>query len=298
MAPDGGRWAGAWAAGVRVFDGDRELATYAQRHNAAGSIGFSPDSGVGLVDLDAATGAVVAQPPIPALAAFAASSGRPAPPGLSAPAARKSEDGSLVVVAATGVTRDRTKGLRHPATGDSEWLIALDGKTRAPATVLWSSAQPHNRIAIGPSHIAAGGLAGLHVFDRDVLTTPIDLGLRGVIGVALSADGGHLAAIGDTRTVAIWRTGTWQAPLARFEAGTDYLSAVAFHPTRPLLAVGSRARHLRIYPVTSALAAPLADLDVGGEVHALAFTPDGASLLASVGHPLAKLLRFGVAVAV
>jgi WD40 repeat protein len=300
VAPDGTRWAAAWPFGVRVYADDQEVATYATTHNAGGAIAFSPDGGalhLGLVELAVADGAERKQA-VPDLAAWVAASGRSAPPSLTMPAAQTSADGALTVVAATAVTRDRTAGLRRPPTGDSEWLIALDGRTRAPTAVMWSGAQPHTRIAIAPAHVAAGGVAGLHVFARSALTAPIDLGLRSIIDVAWSADGALLAAAGDTRVVALWRAGSWSAPAARWEVGTAYASALAFHPGRPLLAIGSRDHHLRIVSVADpGKPAPVADLDVGGEIHAIAFTPDGRSALVSVGNPLVKLVRYDVAIA-
>jgi hypothetical protein len=300
VAPDGARWAGAWPFGVRVYADDQEVATYASTHNAGGAIAFAPDGAalhLGLVELAVANGAEVKRP-VPDLAAWIAASGKPAPPSLTMPAAQLSADGTLIVVAATAVTRDRTAGLRRPPTGDSEWLIALDGVSRAPTTVMWSGAHPHIRIAIGPSFVAAGGQAGLHVAARASLSSVVALGLRSVIDVAWSPDGALLAAIGDTKVAALWRAGSWSAPAARWDVGAAYLSALAFHPSRPLLALGSRDHHLRIVSVADpSQPGPVADVDVGGDVHAIAFAPDGRWLLVSVGNPLVKVVRYDLTIA-
>jgi WD40 repeat protein len=118
-----------------------------------------------------------------------------------------------------------------------------------------------------------------------------------VIGVAWSPGETLLGAIGDGKKIAVWRGGAWAEPAASWEIGNDYQSALAFHPTRPLLAVGNRDGHVRIYGVAEAqLAKPplLVDRDVGGMVSAVAFSPDGATLLVSAGPPAKQITRFSV----
>ncbi len=179
VAPDGKTWATAFGPVVRTFSGDQPRTKVDQQHNAAGSIGFSADSAtlhLGNHDLDVTSLAPLDQPAIPDLAAWAASKGLPAPPSLAMAAARKSDDGALLVVGGSGVTRDRKRGQQDPASGDVDWLIALDGKTRQPTDVLWHGRGAYNRIAISERFVAAGGHGPLLVFDRADLATAIDLG--------------------------------------------------------------------------------------------------------------------------
>lgn len=302
VAPDSKAWACAWASGVRFFAGDHELRAISQQHNAAGAIGFSPDGAtlrLGMHDVDVATGALKPQPDVPNLAAWATAGGLPSPPTLAMAAARKSDDGSLIVVGATGATRDRRTGLQQPATGDPDWLIALDGTTRKPTQALWHGRGAVIAIAISDHHVAAAGHGPVRVFARDALTKAIELGgdLPTASSVAWAPDGAMLSAIGE-RTVAVWRTGQWDAPAASWQVGGDYQGASAFHPSHPLLAVGSRDGHVRIYGVADAQLAQhavLADLDVGGPVSGLAFSPDGATLLVAAEAPAKQIKRFDIA---
>jgi hypothetical protein len=87
----------------------------------------------------------------------------------------------------------------------------------------------------------------------------------GTIGVAWAPGDALLAAVGGGKHVAVWRVSSWGAPAATWEVGSDYQSAVAFHPTRPVLAVASHDGHVRIYGVAGGqLAKPplLIDKDV------------------------------------
>jgi WD40 repeat protein len=213
-------------------------------------------------------------------------------------AARKSDDGSLIVVGATGATRDRRTGLQQPATGEPDWLIALDGATRKPTQALWHGRGAVIAIAISDLHVAAAGHGPVRVFARDAFGKAIELGgdLPTASNVAWAPDGAMLGAIGE-RTVAVWRTGRWDAPAASWQVGSDYQGAIAFHPTRPLLAIGNRDGHVRVYGVADAQLAQrpvLVDLDVGGPVSGLAFSPDGATLLVAAEAPAKQIKRFAI----
>jgi WD40 repeat protein len=290
VAPEGATWASVFSANVRFFEGVRETRAITQQHTAAASIGFSPDGKtlrLGLHDVDVATGALAPQPPVPDLAAWATAAGLPAPPTLALPAARKSDDGNLIVVGATGVTRDRKAGLEKPRSGDVDWLIALDGATRTPLAVLWHGRGPITAIAISARHVAAGGNP-VHVFARDALAKELRAGggPPQVSALAWSPGGELLAAIGGGKRVAVWRVDRFDAPAASWDDGGDYQSGIAFHPTRPLLAVGNRDGHVRIFGVADAqLATPplLVDRYIGKSVSAVAFAPDGTLYVAAEG---------------
>lgn len=80
--------------------------------------------------------------------------------------------------------------------------------------------------------------------------------------------------------------------------GNDYQAAIAFHPTRPVLAVASHDGHVRIYGVAGdQFAKPplLLDKEVGGDIRGIAFSADGAGLWVAAGPPTGKVFRFTVA---
>jgi len=120
----------------------------------------------------------------------------------------------------------------------------------------------------------------------------------GTIGVAWAPGDAMLAAVGGGKRVAVWRRGSWGTPAATWEVGNDYQSAVAFHPTRPVLAVASHDGHVRIYGVAGdQLAKPplLLEKDVGGGIRGIAFSADGTGLWIAAGPPAGKVFRFTVA---
>lgn len=178
-------------------------------------------------------------------------------------------------------------------------MIAFDGATWKPTEVLWHGRGEITTIAISDHYVAAGGLGPVRVFARDALTTQLGTdSFATVIAVTWAPGDALLSAIGDGKKIAVWRTGRWDAPAASWEAGSDYQSALVFHPTRPLLAVGNRDGHVRMYGVADAqLEKPplFVDHDVGGVVSSVAFSPDGTSLLVSAGPPANQLVRFAVA---
>ncbi len=302
FAPDGKTWATGWASGARLFHGDQELAAAAQfGPDAATAIGFSADSAalhVGTYLLDAASGKAQPQPAIPDLAAWAAAAGQPAPATLSPGASLTSDDGALLVLAATGVTRDRRAGLQKPTSGDVDWVIALDGATRKPTAVLWHGKGVHSAFAISARHVAAGGQAPAKVFDRQALTKAIELGgsPSGIQALAWSPDGELLVAVGG-KTIAAWRNGTWDKPAATWESGGQHHAGLAFHPTRPLLAVTNRDGHVRLYGVNEAtLSSPplLLDHSALDRLEGTTFSPDGATLLVIGSAGTNQVLRFDV----
>jgi WD40 repeat protein len=305
FAPDGKTWASAGFNVVTVMQGDRQVARYQQPDTFldAGSMGFSPDGKtirIGTLDVDVATGALGATPTSSNLATWVVSKGYSTPPAFRLTAARKSDDGSMLIVSATSVPRTGREAPPPRVTGNVEWLIALDGATLQPTEVLWNAprSSTFDRIAISDRFVAASGLGGLKVFARDALDKPIDLGMVAA-RIAWSADGELFAACDGGGTLALWRTGSWGAPAGTWKVDSGIPLSLAFDPARPLLAVGGNDGHVRVYTVDdAALAAPklLADQDVGGLVQAVAWSPDGESLLVASAMPQGKIIRFAVAV--
>jgi len=181
---------------------------------------------------------------------------------------------------------------------DNDWLIARDGAWQ-PVAAMWHGRGAVTQIAIGERFVAAGGSGPVHVFARDALTKELVAStLTGTIGVAWAPGDAMLAWAGDGKHVVVWRTGAWGSPAATWEVGNDYQSAVAFHPTRPVLAVASHDGHVRLYGVaTGELAKPplLLDHNVGGDIRSIAFSADGAGLWVAAGPPAGKVFRFAVA---
>jgi hypothetical protein len=117
--------------------------------------------------------------------------------------------------------------------------------------------------------------------------------------VRIFAGDALLAAAGGGKQVAVWRAGAWGAPAAAWEVGGAYQSAVAFHPTRPVLAVANHDGHLRLYGVAAGqLAKPprLLDHDAGGDIRGIAWSADGAGPRIAAGPPAGEVLQHTVAV--
>lgn len=300
VAPDGKRWALATLAAVRLFDGDKETRTV-QVPNGATSIRFSTDGKtlhVGSHDVDAATGAVTTANAPADLAPWALQAGLPAPAQLGLGPTVASADGKLIVGGASDSTFDRRGPMPPSAGADSDWLIAFSG-TWKPLAAMWHGRGAVTQIAVGERFVAAGGAGPVHVFARDALTKELGTStFTGTIGVAWAPGDAMLAAVGDGKHVAVWRGGSWGVPAATWEVGNDYQSAVAFHPTRPVLAVANHDGHVRIYGVADGqLAKPplLLDKDVGGDIRGIAFSAEGAGLWVAAGPPAGKVFRFTVA---
>ncbi len=307
VSPSDNTWVAATAAAVQHYRGDAAVANHMVRHVAAGAIDFSADGKtllMGLGKLDLSSGKLIPQPPITQLTTWLTGQGLPAPASLTFAAARYSRDGKIIVASATGRTRDSRDGARNPTSGSEDWLLVLDGVSREPARVLWHGRGPHNRIAISKDHIVAGGVSGLKVFARTgAEVVDLTAQLQAIIAVAWSPDGAVLAALGERNKIALWKAGAWNAPVARFALNeaesADYGSAIAFHPTRPLLLTGDRVGYLRMWQVDAAhLSAPveIVTRELGGIVNQVAITAAADGLLVAVGAPLGKIHRYRLTV--
>jgi WD40 repeat protein len=92
---------------------------------------------------------------------------------------------------------------------------------------------------------------------------------------------GRVLAVAAGRTVWLWDLNDGRH-LARFPAFRRHCVSLAFHPTAPLLAAGSREGEVRLYDTRALRETVRFDWDIGA-VHGLAFAPDGTTA-AAAGH--------------
>ena len=102
-----------------------------------------------------------------------------------------------------------------------------------------------------------------------------------VLTLAASTDGGSIAEGGEDRRVRI-RDAKSLEVTAEFIAHDAAVTALAFHPNRPLLATGSRDRSVRLWSLPEMKLLQELELSREAIVH-LAFSPDG-SVLACADH--------------
>jgi WD40 repeat protein len=132
----------------------------------------------------------------------------------------------------------------------------------------------------GPVVLREVGAGTVRLLDAD-LTGPPGL----VETVAFSSDGRYHAGGGGEGAVHVWDLATPEEPtsVVRFDAVTDLVNKVAWSPRTSLLAVGSAAVGAQLF----------GELDTaGGDVYALAFSPDGQEL--ALGGTSGSVLRFDV----
>src|SRR5262249_8389829 len=148
--------------------------------------------------------------------------------------------------------------LNHP--GDPRW-VAFKGDGQALVTA-------------DPRSVRIWNLAGGE--EKRVLTGHEG----GVPGLAFSPDGKLLASAGKDMTAAIWDPITGQL-LHRLTGFGGVLHAVAFSPDGRLLATGDRRGKIRIWEGGSWRELPSPEHEIGHEIWALAFSPDGPYFAAS-----------------
>lgn len=297
-SPDGKTWIAAHLGWIQVYKGDKKTAEHTIQSYAVQSAKFSADGTLilsGAWKYRVADGSRVDQPKLPDLPAWLEGKA-PTPPKLSLLSAEYSDDQSILVVAATGRVRSRRHGLQRPKTGDEDWLLILDGQSLQPKRLLWHGKGRHKQLAISAEHIAAGGRKGVRVFSRKG-TDAVELtsAPRAVRALAWSPDGTLLAALGMKNAIAVWKTGAWDAPVARWSLDAAYGNELAFHPTRPLLIAGDNEKNLHMWSVQeSHLDAPkhVFKQKLAGDVGALAITPSGDVLIVAMDPPANKVQRY------
>jgi WD40 repeat protein len=274
--PDGRRFVVGDGDALTLFDG--VTAALALERDGTFTLGFSPDgktlyAAPDLVDLAAGKPRDLPSP-------LAALAGKERGWGLVA--AALSPDGQELYVSASR---------RGGGSEGSERLAALDPKSRKLVHPLWTGGDRHAALAVGARYVAAAfttvrlwrrGQGGApkalahHTFEVTALAFgPAD-------ALLLSGDAKGGAALWDPATGA--RRADWPAHTGRVEAA-------AWDATRGHLWTGGGDGELRAWD-PSAVSAPLLSRALDGAVEALAISPDGKRLLASVGAPNHRLVVF------
>lgn len=196
----------------------------------------------------------------------------PDPRQLGVAAAAHAPDGQDLVIAAyfqPSRERDRDDGYRGP----QERLLVI-GPDRALRGTLYAGNDKMRAIAIGDHLIAAGG-ATVQVWDRPSLRKLAELKHKlAARAVAFNAAGDRLGVITADGEVSIWDPAAGKL-LASFPAHQGDGYAIAFHPTRPLVATGGQDGALRLWSLTGTA---IVTEKLEGWVNAVAFDATGARL--------------------
>lgn len=198
----------------------------------------------------------------------------PGPPGTTQAVAGNAARGLLVTSAGNGPTAQvwgRT---------EQRWRRLADTPAVATGPVLTVAVRPDGRL------LAAGAGDAVHLFDLTDPARPIPVGpplggARGTItGVAFAPDGRAVVAAGTDRTVRSWDVGDPAAPVPGpvLTGAAAELQGVAAGPSGRLAAGGADGTTY-LWDVAEP-ARPQLLAGQTGKVHAVAFSPDGATLAA------------------
>lgn len=196
----------------------------------------------------------------------------PAAEQLGIGAAVYAPDGRDLVIAAY-FQPSRELGGSDGYSGPQERLL-LVGPDRALRGTLYAGDGEMRAIAVSDRLIAAGG-ATVQVWDRQsmrkVAELPHKLSAR---ALAFNAAGDRLGVITAGGSVSLWDL-TAGKLLASFPAHQGDGYAIAFHPTRPIVATGGQDGTLQLWSLAGSL---LHTETLGGWVRAVAFDPAGVRL--------------------
>lgn len=159
-----------------------------------------------------------------------------------------------------------------------------DAEYRGDAGELFvrSVLSPDGDLLVGADRAAdVDGIVVWDVAERKVVRK-LPISRQGIVDVAFSPDGAYLACA-CVEGVYVLDTTAWERRTV--VRADDQFYTVAFHPTRPLLAVPSRVEgRVRLWDVQANREE--ANLEHPGGPHTVAFTPDGGALLAAGDHRL------------
>ena len=188
-------------------------------------------------------------------------------------------DGALMVVAAQHRPSRCCRDRAAPERGSPPRFLAIDGKTGALVKDLgerWSRAA-----AVSATQIVAATREGLTVWDRETFT-PAVRAKQQASRLYLHPDGALLASA-DRGEVTLWRMPDF-CPVARFAVDREFVRALAFHPTAPVLFTAGSDASLRAFSTEQA-GLELGSYKVPAPTHAdhvtgtMAVTADGRLLV-------------------
>jgi WD40 repeat protein len=280
-APDGARWAGSASDGAALWEGTERLRHIpcttgaCQPHEVA----FAADGktlmvGPSRFDIETGQGAQ-----LDLEGAFATT-------GMNeVESVAWAADGTLVLAATqhrpSRCCRDKPDTADPPPSGPR--LLLLDGHTGALVRDLgltWSRA-----LAITAAQVVAGTRDGLTVWDRATLTPTVRVDVQASRLVAHPS--GALLASVQRGEVTLWRLPDF-CPVGRFAADREFVHALAFHPTAPVLFTTGTDGAIHAYSTDTpglelgSYAVPGARSDRNQVAGTLALTADGASLVAPI----------------
>jgi WD domain, G-beta repeat len=176
--------------------------------------------------------------------------------------------------------------------GPRERLLLIDRKLRGvllegAAGELDLGGEALSALAFGERLIAAGGTT-VTVWSRKTLQRVAELPhAQPPRALAFNAEGDRLAVLCAGGELTLWDP-TAGTRLVTLQAHLMDGYAVAFHPSRPMLATGGQDGKLRVWSLGGA---PLYEEFLGGWVHTVAFDPTGARLAAGT-RAMPPRLRF------
>ncbi|VTU01580.1 wd40 repeat-containing protein : Ribosome assembly protein 4 (RSA4) OS=Anabaena variabilis (strain ATCC 29413 / PCC 7937) GN=Ava_1556 PE=4 SV=1: WD40 [Gemmataceae bacterium] len=134
---------------------------------------------------------------------------------------------------------------------------------------------------------------GLHVHSPDTgaVERTVKYPSNYVMTTAVSPDGSRLAVMGYEKLY-VWDTATWGKPVRYACAGARRFGAMAFHPSRPLLATIQTGQTLVKFFDTETWKLAARFAWKLGEMRAVAFSPDGT--LAAAGSVTGKIVIWDV----
>ncbi|HET9621893.1 MAG TPA: hypothetical protein VFP84_11030 [Kofleriaceae bacterium] len=277
FAPDGRHWVAASTGTVHVWRDATQVATLRAPCAVTDRVRFSRDGKRLLLAPYAYDFARAAWLDASPLAHRFAAPGAP-PLDVAVHAAAWDLDGDALVVAAGLATPDM-RAAGQLATR----AVLLRGRLPFEIVTLCDDDRARRAIAIDDHHVAMAGY-DIVIWSRGERRRVATL--RGhdapVLDLAWSADAARLASIDGRGMLVIWDAARW-LPRAHIQTSPQPGLAVAFHPARPIVATGGHDGVARLWAIDDATGklGLLAHHALGAGVQALAFSPDGARLLAS-----------------
>jgi len=179
--------------------------------------------------------------------------------------------------------------------GERERVVLLRGADRTPVATLYEGADEVRGLAIDDRFVAVA-IKDITIWSREERRDVATLSGHAitVTDLAFSPDGHWLASIDGRGVVLVWDTERWGEPVARIQTSSERGLAVAWHPSRPVLATGGYDGAVQLWAVPDPGGPIYATPPLGGWVEGLAFAPNGRQLIAAVRSEPVGLVLFAV----